>query len=350
MNGFIIEKLIFRCIIMQGKVLSGEHLAYHPVGQIYIFQIEKVIDMKDNKTNRKEIAKLLSETVRDVSDYPKAIQRLGPDLNQEQLIFLWERAVEDLRSDDTEFVWFAQFTLRNLASIFPLNLRKTIITDELIRELKLAMKTRQDIISSIIFSKSQVISGSEQIKLQINAVENLFFRSSDNNYRINSDLHKWIASNGPALDNEVVLWLWKKCTEIALTGMPGEKPNFYGLATTLAKILPKEHIDKACLDCYRFYQSIQHYLHEPAEVIRILISQLPLDEQIKHWKKIYIFLLQQEKDEKNFIDPLKFSGGLVLKMPEPLQTQAFDYFYTLASGKKNTWDPTFEHLWERVNL
>ena len=253
--------------------------------------------MDKNKTRQKEIAKLLSETVRDVSDYSKAIRRLGPDLEREQLILLWKRAIEDLRSDDTEFVWFAQFSLRNLASLFPFDLRTKLITEELIQEFNFnsAMQTRRDIRASIVFAKSQAVSRSERVKLQLKAVEHFYTIREEYGRKyihLDKNLIGWIRDNGTLLENDVVWWVWKQCTEIALTGMSSEKPDFYALVKMLAEIVPTENIDGACLDCHGFYQSIKHYTDEPAEVIRILISRSPLS-QINAYD--YYFKLALEK-------------------------------------------------------
>ena len=128
--------------------------------------------------------------------------------------------------------------------------------------------------------------------------------------------------------------------------MSSEKPAFYELVKILAEIIPIEYIEDACFECYGFYKSIKYYLDEPAEVIRILLSRLSLTEQKTYWKKIYVFLLQQDKDEANFGDPQLFAGWLIFKMPVPLQMSAYQYFYTLTSEKEVRWDPTFENLWQ----
>lgn len=309
--------------------------------------------MRENETQQKAIAKLLSETLRDVGDYPKAILELGPYLTQEQLIKLWEQAIGDLRSNNTELAWFAHFSLRNLASVFSSKLRVELITADLIQEFHTAMHTRRDVIASIIFAKSQAVSAAERESLQIDAIKRFYEIRGENGSKyvyIDDDLLRWIRDNGSSLDSNVVWWIWKQCTELALTGVSGEKPKFYGLVKDLAEIVPIEHIDEACVDCYGFYKAIKHYLEEPVDVIRVLISQLPLSQQKAHWKSIYIYLLQQEKDEENFKDPLKFAGRLISKMPEPLQPSAFDYFYTITSGDKIRHDPTFEGLWKWVDL
>ena len=258
-----------------------------------------------------EIKKILSETVRDVGSYPKAILRLGANLQREQLVFLWKRALDDLRSDDTEFAWFAQFSLRNLASIFPFDLRIELITDELVQEFNSAMKTRQDVIASIIFSKSQAVSRPERIKLQLEAVEHFYTIRKDLGRaypHLNDNLVEWIQDNGSSLENDVIWTIWKQCTKIALTGMPSEKPDFYKLIKKLAKIIPVENIDEACLDCHGFYQSVSFGVDEPAEAIRILLlrsSHLPIN--------------------------------------------ARDYYYKLALEKEIQWNPKFENIWKRIN-
>lgn len=208
--------------------------------------------MKDEKN--KEIAELLTETVRDFGAYPNAILRLGPDLDRKQLIFLWERAINDLRSEDNEFVWFAQFSLRSLASIFPNDLRAKLITEELIQEFHSAMHTRRDIIASIVYAKSQVVSDAERVGLQLEAVKRFYSIREDSSVEyihLDVNLISWICNNGSLLEGDVLWWIWKQCIEMAPTGMYSEKPGFYGFVKILAEIIPNKYIDDAGLKLIR---------------------------------------------------------------------------------------------------
>ncbi|MBX2998754.1 MAG: hypothetical protein KF893_09620 [Caldilineaceae bacterium] len=218
---------------------------------------------------------------------------------------MWERAVGEKLSSDSEREWFGEITLANIAPYLPLQERF-----KRINSLRLDGFRFQQAASVLALEKSLVGTGEDRFNLQKLAWslgksywESPAHSSSEDGAALKwsgtpDEKRKWLDDLVSKFDPNVVWSIWQEAFEDAQTDEEFDghsKRKFFGQVTVLARFITPDKTLPACQSCWNLievHESLVLFnLGQLSFVISRLISVHASDEQNSIWQAIFHDLL-----------------------------------------------------------
>lgn len=205
----------------------------------------------------------------DTPSYIQTLESSLPQLAENQVDFLWDRAVRESSNEDHEHKWFGEISLYTIAlHLYKLPKHKHLF---LLEKLNFTSFTNKKAAASLMFMKSVLLDKSDRVKLQKEAWEyatphcnDPLVNSSDSSAHTlewgNNDANRmWIDTLIPNFDLDTAWSLWKDYVLKAEAGTLklDEYNNIHTQIIFLAKIIPVEYVKEALNDQKVFAQKIE---------------------------------------------------------------------------------------------
>jgi hypothetical protein len=205
----------------------------------------------------------------DAPSYIQTLAGLLPQLTENQVDFLWDRAISESRNEDHERKWFGEISLYTIAlHLYKLTKHKRL---SLLEKLNFTSFKNKKAAASLMFMKSVLLDKSDRVKLQKEAWEyaaphcnDPLENSSDSSAHTlewsNNDAKRmWIDTLIPDFDLDAAWSLWKDYVLKAEAGILelDEYNKTHTQIIFLAKILPAEYVKEALTDQKVFVEKIE---------------------------------------------------------------------------------------------
>jgi len=266
----------------------------------------------------------------DIPSYAHAVNECLPYLSDDEVVFLWKRAVNEKNSDDDERQWFGEITIGNIVSYLPDSVRKQYISN-----LDLRYFRNKKVQAILLLQLSKLSTGETRADLQKEAWTCSAYHCNDP-IKNPSDSHAaalewsdtkddgekmvWIDTVIDMYDSLVIQEIWESYIAKAKFGEVERKDEFVSQVSHLAKKLPNEAITQACFDCFDVFKSAGR-IEEVGHTISILIEKLPSEIKKTFWKSIIEYGFDQQPSFVPWYDPKKLAKYLEKIMPNNLWLQ-----------------------------
>lgn len=263
----------------------------------------------------------------DTPSYAHAVNERLPYLSEKEIVFLWERAVSEQKSHDSERQWFGEITMGNIFSYLPDNLRKQNIS-----RLDLNTFSNEKVKTIFLLHLSEFSTGETREALQkeawmcsISHINDPVKNTSDTHAfalewsgREGHDKHLvWIDTIIDKYDIAVINDIWSSYITQAQLGKIEHNDEFVSQIFHLARKLPRDIVLQACYDCYDVYKSAGR-IEKIGQTIAMLITRLPDAEQSGIWKSVIEFGLKQQPSFVSWNEPKKLARYVEKIMPNSL--------------------------------
>jgi hypothetical protein len=261
----------------------------------------------------------------DTPSYAHAVNERLPDLSNDEIVFLWNRALAEQKSDDDERQWFGEITIANIVSFLPNEVRRKDIPN-----LDLSTFSNKKVKAILLLQLSKLSTGDKREELQKEAWENAAFYCDDpienpssmhasalkwSSSKEDSDNEVWIDTIIYQFDSAVIHAIWQDYLSQAQSGNISRKDEFARQVHHLAKKLPSDKILKYCHDCFDVYKETGR-VETIAKTIEILIAKLSEAEQPKTWKLVIEYGFEQEPSSIPYYHPEKLAKYLEKIRPD----------------------------------
>lgn len=276
----------------------------------------------------------------DTPSYAHAVNTLIPYLYEEQVLFLWERAIKELESDDSEHRYFGEITIAGIAPFLPYSKKGSLL-----ESIDTSSVKNEKVMAVLLLEKSSCLCGDERIALQIESwqyaanhynsprysqscmyANTLEWKDSDSK----TDSTKfvgWLEYFLSNLEQDAILSVWQAhISKVPLIKYGEDKIRFFGQLRSLASNIPADYIVQALGEIIEIFVTIGRQI-ETTDLIKLLISRLPEGTQKVTWQKVFDDLLAYNPPFL-LADPYKLAGLLTYAMPMELQYEMFIKFYT----------------------